>query len=313
MVHIQPIFRRRYLLWLAFCSLLMLCAACCKPPVKINLISGGTVYEPDAPIQVQVRVANVKTDIFGRKREVVTRRGFFDQNFHLRLTVIDPDGLPVAKIRPESVIEPSPPYRSGDRFIVPVEIIPPEAENIYFMKDLRDYYRFEEKAGWYTAQVGASLETFYRYKEADSGELTADLFSRCNRHYNPLLSNKIRFELLPSENTIQAAILVGVKNKENALEFAEVRLYPARQLPKDDFTLDRQAIWHAWNHVTPQGAVLTNSKGEAIFSGIERDSYLILARHPAFMNAVIKGQWLTEADNRWQAGKVVAIDLSVDR
>lgn len=312
-MHSGQAFSRMPPVWLVLCLFILFPVACCKPPVKINLISDGTAYEPDAPIQVQVSVANDKTDIFGRKQAVITRRGFFDQDFHLRLTIIDSDGNPVAKIRPESVVEPAPPYRSGDQFIVPAEIIPPDAKNIYFMKDLRDYYRIDDRAGWYTAQVRASLETFCRYTEATSGELSAELFARCNRNYNPLVSNKIRFELLPSEKILEATILVGVRNNRKALEFAEVRIYRARQIPKDDRSLDRQAVRNIWNQVTPKGALLTNSKGEAVFSGIERDTYLILARHPAFESAVITGQWITEADNRWQTGKVVAIDLSAPR
>lgn len=300
-------------IWLVFALFLLLPAACCKPPVKINLISDGTVYEPGAPIRVQVRVANVKKDILDRGQPVVARRGFFDQNFHLRLTVIDPDGMPVARIRTEPVIEPTPPYRSGDRFIVPVEIIPPDAEKIYFMKNLRDYYRLEDRTGWYTAQVRASLETFCRYTEATSGELSAELFARCNRNYNPLVSNKIRFKILPSEKALEATILVSVKDVWNALEFVEVRLYRARQIQKYERSLDRQTILKVWNQVTPKRALLTNSKGEAIFSGIEKDSYLILARHPAFESAAVTGQWINESDSRWTSGKVLTVELSVAR
>ena len=300
-------------IWLVFGLFLLFPAACCKPPIKINLISDGTVYESGAPIRVQVRVANVKKDILGRGQPVVARRGFFDQDFHLRLTVIDPDGMPVARIRPEPVIEPAPPYRSGDRFIVPVEIIPPDAENIYFMKNLRDYYRLENNAGCYTAQVRASLETFCRYNEATSGELSAELFARCNRNYNPLVSNKIRFEILSSEKALEATILVSVKNNNNVLEYAEVRLYRASQIPEVDPSLNRETIKHVWNHVTPQKALLTSSRGEAVLSGVKKDSYLILARHPAFERAVVTGQWITQSDSRWESGKVLSVHLSMAR
>ena len=86
---------------------------------------------------MQIRVYNDKTNIFGQKKPVIARRGFFYQDFHLLLTIIDPNGVPVAKIRPESLIEPAPPYRHGERFIVPVEIIPPDGENVWVMNDVR--------------------------------------------------------------------------------------------------------------------------------------------------------------------------------
>ena len=288
------------------------------------MISDGTIYEPDAPIQVQVRVVNVNTDIFGRKQAVVTRRGFFDQNFHLRLSVIDPDGLPVAKSRPESVVEPGPPYRSGDSFIVPVEFIAPEAENIYLMKDLRDYYRIRGTAGWYTAQVRASLETFGRYDEAPSGELSAELFAKGHRFYNPLVSNKIRFELLPSKRLIEATVRAQVsvvaasggsaaRKKDRPLENAQVRLYRVAQLPKHYRSTSREAYRVIWNLVEPQRSLLTDSKGEVVFSGIQRDSYLLLARHPDFESTIIIGDLIDKADDRWQSGRVVEVDLSAVR
>lgn len=320
MANDQPI-QRVSPVWLVLCLCMLLTTACCKPPIRINLASDGTVYEPDAPIRLQVRVFNEKTDIFGRKQAVVARRGFFDQDFHLRLTILDPDGLPAAKIHPESVVEPAPPYRSGDSFIVPVEIIQPDAENIYLMKDVRDYYRLEGTAGWYTAQVRASLETFCRYTEAPSGELSAELFAKCNRTYNLLVSNKIRFEILPRNRVIEATVRAHVsivaasggsttEGRSRALENAEVRLYRVAQLPKTY----RQASWEAyrgiWNRVQPQSSLTTNSKGETVFSGIQRDAYLLLARHPAFADIAITGSFIPKADDRWQSGKVVEVNLN---
>ena len=50
-----------------------------------------------------------------------------------------------------------------------------------------------------------------------------------------------------------------------------------------------------------------------IFSGIERDDYLILARHPAFAGMVITGNLIAKGDAQWQAGKVVECFLSLIR
>ena len=122
--------RRLTPIWLVLCLCLSLTVACQGPPIKINLISDKTSYEPAEPIQMQIRVYNVKTNILGQKRPVIARRGFFYQDFHLLLTIIDPNGVPVARRYSGAVGAPMPPYREGNRVLVPVEIIPVSGENI---------------------------------------------------------------------------------------------------------------------------------------------------------------------------------------
>jgi hypothetical protein len=316
---------RKIPIWLALCLCLSFTVACQKPPVKINLISDKVLYEHKEPIQMQIRVYNDKTNIFGQKKPVIARRGFFYQDFHLLLTIIDPNGVPVAKIRPESLIEPAPPYRLGDRFIVPVEIIPPEGENVWVMKDAGKYYHLEDAAaGWYTADVRASLETFCRYKEGPTGEPYAELSSFWNKAYNPLTSNKIRFEIIPAETAVKSTIKAYVNltvtaggsntgEKKTALEDAEVRLYRVSKIPKKYRKVSRKVYGAIWNNVRPKKSSLTDSKGAAVFSGIEQDDYLLLARHPAFVDVIITGKLVAKDDTQWQAGKVVESYLSVSR
>jgi hypothetical protein len=309
-------------IWLVLCLCLSFTVACQKPPIKINLISDKVSYEPKVPIQMQIRVYNDKTNVFGQKKPVIARRGFFYQDFHLLLTIIDPNGVPVAKIRPESLIEPAPPYRLEDRFIVPVEIIPPDGENVYVMNDVRKYYHMEDTAGWYTADVRASLETFCRYREGPTGEPYAELLSYWNKAYNPLSSNKIRFEIAPEEPPVRSAIKAhvnltaaagGSNTEENktALENADVRLYRVSLIPQGYRPVNRKVYGAIWNNVRPQKSSLTDSKGVAVFSGIERDDYLILARHPVFAGVNVIGNLIVKDDSQWQAGKVVEFYLSV--
>jgi hypothetical protein len=310
--------------WLVLCLCLSFAVSCQKPPIKINLISNKVSYKPEEPIKIQIRVFNDNTNIFDQKKPVIARRGFFFQNFHSLLFIIDPNGKPLAKIHPESLIEPAPPYRVGKRFTVPVEIIPPDGENVWVMNDVRKYYHLGNTEGWYTADVRASLETFCRYKEGPTGEPYAKLSSFWNKAYNPLTSNKIRFEILPSEkavkSTIKAYVLLtaaagGSKEEDNkiALENAEVRLYRVSQIKKDYHPVSRKVYRAVWNNVRPQKSSLTDSKGVTVFSGIERDDYLLLARHHAFAGVTITGKLLTKDDTRWQAGKVVEAYLSVIR
>jgi hypothetical protein len=311
-------------IWLVLCLCLSFTVACQKPPIKINLISDKNSYEPEEPIQMQIRVYNDKTNVFGQKKPVIARRGFFYQDFHLLLTIIDPNGVPVVKRHPGPVGEPAPPYRAGNRFLVPVEIIPVGGENVYFMKDAHKYYRLGEINGWYTADVRSSLQTFSRYKEGPTGEPYGDLSAYCNRSYNPLSSNKIRFEIAPVEPPLQSTIKAHVNitaapggsntgaNKV-ALENADVRLYRVSQIPKKYRPVSGKVHRAVWNNVRPQKSSLTDSKGVAVFSGIERDDYLVLARHPAFADVVITGSLVAKGDAQWQAGKVVKSYLSVNR
>lgn len=311
-------------IWLVLCLCLSLTVACQKPPIKINLISDKNSYEPEEPIQMQIRVYNDKTNFFGQKKSVIVRRGFFYQDFHLLLTIIDPNGIPITRKHIGPAGEPAPPYRTGNRFLVPVEIIPVGGENIYFMKDIRKYYRLDETHGWYTADVRASLQTFSRYKEGPTGEPYGDLSAWCNRSYDPLTSNKIHFEIVPEEkavkSTIKAHVILvaaagGSKTEENkiALENAEVRLYRVSKIPKKYRKVNRKMYGVIWNNVKPQESSLTDSKGVVVFSSIEQDYYWLLARHSAFANVVITGNLVEKGDAQWQTGKVLESYLSVSR
>jgi hypothetical protein len=231
----------------------------------------------------------------------------------------------VSKIRPESLLEPEAPYRLGGRYVVPVEIIPPDGENVWVMKDISKYYHLEDAAaGWYTADVRASLETFCRYKEGPTGEPYAELFSFWNRTYNPLSSNKIRFEITPEKTPVNSTIRVHVNltgaagganigESKIALENADVRLYRISKIKKDYQPVDRKLYSAIWNNVKPQKSTLTDSKGVAVFSGIEQEDYLLLARHPAFVSLHITGKLVAKGDAQWQTGKVVESYLSVNR
>ncbi|KPK15669.1 MAG: hypothetical protein AMK69_27140 [Nitrospira bacterium SG8_3] len=305
-----------------------LCLSCAtlrqKPPVKINLISDKVSYEPEEPIKIQIRVLNNNKNFFGQKKPLIARRGFFDQDFHLALTIIDPQGLVVAKKHFGSVTEPVPPYRVGDRFLVPVEIIPPDGESVYVMKDARKYYYLGETHGWYSAVVRAPLETFTDYAEDATGELYAELFAKCSKAYNPLSSNKMRFEILPAKPAVKATLKVqvnlltimdgsGPTVSKSLLENADVRLYRLTEIPADY----QPVIWKLyrviWNNVKPQQSRLTHSNGAATFSGVKRDDYLILARHPDFSHEILAGSVITKADLEQLAGKTTKCTLSVIR
>jgi hypothetical protein len=132
-----------------------------------------------------------------------------------------------------------------------------------------------------------------------------------------LTSNKIRFEIAPEEAPIQSTIKAHVNltaavtgGNKTALENADVRLYPVSEIPKKYQPVRRKVYGAVWNNVRPQKSSLTDSKGVAVFSGVEQNDYLILARHSGFTDVVITGNLIAKGDAQWQAGKVVEFYLS---
>ncbi|MBT8369710.1 MAG: hypothetical protein HKO68_02840 [Desulfobacterales bacterium] len=310
--------------WLVFCLCLFFAVSCQKPPIKINLIADQTSYRPQEPIKIQIRIYNDNFNFFGQKKPVITRKGFFTQDFHLRLNILDPNGGAVAHTHSGSATEPTLPYRSGNRFLVPVEIIKPDDENIYVMDDARKYYSMGETYGWYTAIVRTSLETFSRYREYPTGEPYGELFAFCNKTFDPLSSNKIRFEIAPVEPPIISAIKAHVyllkiaaasqpDATKTTLENAEVRLYRVSKIPPDFKSVSGKTYGRIWNSVKPQQSRLTYSSGTAVFSGVARDDYLVLSRHPVFAELSLTGTLVEKDDSGWRTGGTIDCSLSVTR
>lgn len=180
------------------CSCFFLTISCAhQAPVKIALISDQRNYGPDDPIAVQIRVINTKVNWLQQKRPLVTSRGFFSRDYHLLLTILDPEGIPVPKKHVYMTNEPQPPYRAGGLSLAPVEIIAPGHESVYLIEDVRDYYDLRDKYGWHTAYLRTSLRTFCWYKSLPTGELAANLKAWNGRVYSPVTSNRIRFEIKP--------------------------------------------------------------------------------------------------------------------
>ena len=195
---------QRFYLSLSAVKIILLCLCLCltiscvhKPPVKITLISDQRSYGPDDPISVQIRLINKKVNWLQQKRPLIISSGFFSRDHHLLLTILDPDGLPVPRKHAYMADEPQPPYRLGGRSLAPVEIIAPGQESVYLIEDLGDYYDVSEKYGWHTAYLRTSLRTFCWYKSLPAGGLAADLSDWNGRVYNPVTSNRIRFEIRP--------------------------------------------------------------------------------------------------------------------
>ena len=168
-----------------------------QAPLRITLVSDKRSYKPEEPIGMQIRLFNNTATTICKSQPVIVDRGFFSRDYHLLLTIIDPEGMPVSKKHAVIAKEPAPPHRAGNRLLVPVEIVAPDVESIYIMKDARRYYSFKDKFGWYTAYLRTSLRTYCKYITLPSGEVVADVNAKNGKVYNPLTSNRIRFEITP--------------------------------------------------------------------------------------------------------------------
>jgi hypothetical protein len=193
--------RIKLTLWIAGSLMLPLLfltvAAAQVSPIKISLIASKTSYLASELIKMQINVFN------DSGQDVICRKGYFGQDFHLRITFIDPDGKPInSKYLPVGK-EPGPPYRledtnGVDRDAALAEIIlsenpgDPNTYRIIVMDDAREFYDLS-KAGRYTAQVFTALETFSDSKQdPDTGELFGFLDSA--QSFTPS-SNKISLEI----------------------------------------------------------------------------------------------------------------------
>ena len=149
-------------------------------------------------------------------------------------------------------------------------------------------------------------------------------FAKGGKAYDPLASNKIRFEIAPpkslAKSTLKAHVnlltIVGGSKpgvSQSALENADVRLYRVSEIPPDYQPVSWKLYGIIWNNVKPQQSRQTDSNGVAVFSGVSRDDYLILARHPVFSDVNLTGNLVIKDDLAWPAGKAVECFLSVIR
>jgi len=280
-----------------------------QEPVKINLMASQPAYVEGDPIQIQIRVFNDNLNAGGSIDPVITRNGFFYQDFHLLITFIDPDGLPVVRKFVGPADEPGPPYRINGRDAVLAEIIPPDGDNSYVLGDARDYYVFT-KRGWYTGQVLVPFDAFSEADIDESGNLVAYLDDPGLRSFNPLASNKIRFEIAPPEPEGRAAIhvdvrliQVGKKDKSadaaDGLVNAEVRLFKIADIPLSYYPINWKTYPVIWSYATAFRSTLTDGSGLAKFSSLPQDDYLILAQHKLAADFKNLGAVVKSTDRGW--------------
>lgn len=289
-------------------------------PIRIRLVADQISYGPSEPIQIQVVVSNDLDDAIG---DVISRKGWFYQDFHLMITFIDPDGIPITHKFARPKPEPGPPYIYAGRDAAIVEIIPYHGKNIFVMDDARGNYDLG-KYGMYTAKVNASLETFSEYvADEETGELFSYLDDPEREDFDPVATNQIRFEIVPPEPAARSSIdtyvdLLKIESGANkpgatksSLEHAEVHLYKQSEIRDDYKPVNWKVYSEIWNNEAPLQVVFTNSEGHASFYNIEQDDYVVIARHSEFSDVKHMGSPLGADDPCWQTAEACEKHLKV--
>ena len=181
------------------------------------------------------------------------------------------------------------------------------------LDDAREFYQLE-KYGWYTAQVLAPMETFSNYETDEAGVRYSYLDDPGRQAYNPVSSNKVRFEIAPPEVVEAGSIIVKVshlkigqetrpRTTKTNLEDVPVRLIPQAAIPADYQPINWKTydqIW-AWTIGSGRGVAITrytNSNGLAGFPVAQGD-YLVLAHYSESQDFKHMGSLVTADDPDW--------------
>ena len=299
-------------------------------PIKISLTAAKTTVGPDEAVKLQIRVYNASTS------DVITREGFFDQNFYTVITFTDPDGLPVRNTYKAETDEPGPPDFFGGRAAFEIETIPPldyplsdgtlVGERVIVLDDAREFYILN-KYGWYTAQILVPMETFSEYVEDERGVFYSFLDDPGRKGYNPVASNRVRFEILSPEPVETGAIHVNVshlkigqetrpKTTKTPMELVTVRLIPEGDLPEDHYPINWKTYSEIWAWTNGAGAGIavtryTDNQGVAKFDAIGQDDYLVLAYYNASQDFKHMGSLVTADDPDWLTEQPIEKHLMV--
>jgi hypothetical protein len=293
-----------------------------EPPIKITLIADQGEYILDDPIQIQIRVFNNNYNASsGTIEPVITREGFFAQDFQNLITFIGPNGTPIKSNYATTHPEPGPPYRFQGRDLVPAEIVPPDGDNTYVLHDSKAYYNLSQ-IGWYEAQIRVPLEAFSEYITNAAGNLLADLNDPGKQSFNPLFSNKIYFQIIPQEPGVKTSVHGQVNlltigggptpgATKTPLINAEVRLIPLSAIP-EDYTPINWKIYHMiWEWVSPIRSKLTDQYGVATFPGVVQGAYLLLAKHKIANDFKHLGALVESTNENWLTGQPIVKHLMV--
>jgi hypothetical protein len=292
----------------------MISAAQGIEPITISLVSEKQTYQPGEAIKMQIKVFN------GTAQDVITRKGFFNQDFHLRISFTDPDGNTVNSKFQDSGSEGGPAHRYQDKDAVFAEIIPPADMNTganvrtVIIDDARTLYNLT-KPGLWKAQVFVSFEG---YLESTTDTVTGDILAFLDDRQAGtgfVASEKISFQIASSTPVVKSTIRVNVTNlkigpgktpttKKTPLENVQVNLYRTSQIPNDYKPINHKTYPLIRDYLDPVASNHTDAKGIADFSGIEKDNYVVIALYGGSQDFKHIGSEINTSDPGWNSGLV---------
>ncbi len=300
-------------------------------PVVINLVADKLSYAQGEPIKIGVTVTNTSG------QDVITRKGFTSQNFPLLITFTDPDGKPIRnKFLGVAQGEPGPSRIFIDQSNVShnatlAELFlsaSPGNTILNVIDDAKAYYDLP-KTGRYWAQVISSLETFPRYyTDSDTGELLAYLDDPLRKNFDPIVSNKIFFDIVsiqpPSQSSIEVKVSllqIGTGTKppttKSPLLNVPVRLIPRSRIPNDYLPINFKTYGIIYDNVEPLKSSFTmllspNAKeGTAKFENIPKDDYVVIARYDQSQDFKHMGSQIEATDPAWTSVQPIVKNLMV--
>jgi len=283
-------------------------------PMTIVLVSDKLTFQPGEPVKMQIKVMNESG------QDVITRKGFFNQDFHLRISFTDPDGNTVNSKFQDAGSEGGPAYRYQNKDAVFAEIIPVYDPNnaatvrTVIIDDARRFYNLTKYGRW-TAQVLASFESYsHSTTDPSTGDVLAFLM---NRQAGPgfVASNAISFNIVSPVPVVKAPIRVYVNLfkvglgtapgvLKTPLENIQVNLYRASQIPNDFKPVNYKTYPLIRDYLDPVKTSYTNKDGVANFSGLEKDNYEVIALYDKSQDFKHLGGPIEVNDPGWKSGLV---------
>jgi hypothetical protein len=301
-----------------------------SPPVEINLVADKLSYTQGEPIKMGITVTNTSG------QDVTTRKGFMSQDFHLLITFTDPDNNPIRnKFLGVAQGEPGPSRIFIDQNEVSnnavlAEVFPavsPGNTVLNVIDDARDYYDLP-KTGRYSAQVISSLETFPRYyTDSATGELLAYLDDPLRKNFDPLVSNKIFFDIVPIQPVVKSSIQVKVSLQQigegtkprvskSPLLNVPVHLIPRSRIPSTYFPINFKTYGIIYDNVEPLISSYTtlpspNAKEGIAKFEVDPNDYVVIARYNQSQDFKHMGSQIDATDPRWTSGQPIVVNLMV--
>jgi hypothetical protein len=278
-------------------------------PIKIRLLADKTSYLPGEPIRMQIDVYN---DTAG---QVITRKGFMNQDFYLLITFTAPDGKTITTRYKQIGDEPGPPFRYQEKDAALVEVF----QNLTQVIDnAHDYY--DLPYGRYTAQVIASVETFSQGIDSDDDGVVDVAYLDYRNFFGEggaVESNKVSFEIASPISMGKGSVTVyvnllrigsGSKPKTEKIPLSGV---PVRLISRSNLAGYEPANWKVypliWSDAIDSIASGTTVNGMVSFDGVPQGDYVVLARH----ESVTIGSPFGSDDENWMTGQPISKHLHV--